>query len=29
MDWLVATLGELQGGSAILLGLLIGAMTAV
>lgn len=29
MDWLVATLGELQGGSAILLGLIIGAMTAV
>lgn len=29
MDWLVATLGELQGGSAILLGLLIGAITAV
>lgn len=29
MDWLVATLGELQGGSAILLGLIIGAMTAI
>ncbi|ESV55647.1 PTS fructose transporter subunit IIA [Streptococcus agalactiae LMG 14747] len=29
MDWLVATLGELQGGSAIILGLIIGAMTAV
>ncbi|MGT2923714.1 PTS fructose transporter subunit IIC [Streptococcus caviae] len=29
MDWLVKTLGELQGGSAIVLGLIIGAMTAV
>ncbi|MBF0777293.1 PTS fructose transporter subunit IIC [Streptococcus cuniculi] len=29
MTWLVATLGELQGGSAIVLGLIIGAMTAV
>ncbi|CQR25808.1 PTS system transporter protein [Streptococcus varani] len=29
MDWLVATLGELQGGSAIVLGLIIGAMTAI
>lgn len=29
MDWLVATLSNLQGSSAILLGLIIGAMTAV
>lgn len=29
MDWLVNTLGEMQGGSAIVLGLIIGAMTAV
>lgn len=29
MEWLVATLGDLQGGSAIVLGLIIGAMTAV
>lgn len=29
MDWLVKTLGEMQGSSAILLGLLIGAMTAI
>lgn len=29
MDWLVATLGELQGGSAILMGIIIGAMTAI
>lgn len=29
MKWLVDTLGELQGSSAILLGLIIGAMTAV
>ena len=29
MAWLVATLSDLQGGSAILLGLIIGAMTAV
>lgn len=29
MDWLVKTLGELQGGSAILMGIIIGAMTAV
>lgn len=28
MDWLVDVLGNLQGGNAILLGLLIGAMTA-
>lgn len=29
MDWLVVTLGDLRGGSAIVLGLIIGAMTAV
>lgn len=29
MTWLVKTLGDLQGGSAIVLGLIIGAMTAV
>ncbi|AXQ79272.1 PTS fructose transporter subunit IIA [Streptococcus chenjunshii] len=29
MDWLVATLSSMQGGSAIILGLIIGAMTAV
>lgn len=29
MTWLVATLSEMQGGSAILLGLIIGAMTAI
>lgn len=29
MNWLVSFLGSLQGGSAILLGLIIGAMTAV
>ncbi|MBS6599977.1 MAG: PTS fructose transporter subunit IIC [Clostridium sp.] len=29
MDWLVKVLGTLQGGSAIILGLIIGAMTAV
>lgn len=29
MDWLVTTLSGLQGGSAIVLGLIIGAMTAV
>ncbi|GFE46473.1 hypothetical protein ScFU53_08530 [Streptococcus canis] len=29
MDWLVGTLSDLQGGSAIVLGLIIGAMTAV
>lgn len=29
MDWLVSVLGELQGGNAILLGLIIGAMTAI
>lgn len=29
MDWLVKVLGNMQGGSAILLGLIIGAMTAV
>lgn len=29
MDWLVKTLGALQGGSAIIMGLIIGAMTAV
>ena len=29
MNWLVDTLGKLQGGSAIVLGLIIGAMTAV
>ncbi|MGX7091155.1 PTS fructose transporter subunit IIC [Hutsoniella sourekii] len=29
MDWLVSFLGSLQGSSAILLGLIIGAMTAV
>ena len=28
-DWLVKVLGEMQGGSAIILGLIIGAMTAV
>lgn len=28
MDWLVQVLGDMQGGSAILLGLIIGAMTA-
>ncbi len=29
MDWLVQVLGQMQGGSAILLGLIIGAMTAI
>lgn len=29
MAWLIQTLGELEGGSAIVLGLIIGAMTAV
>ena len=29
MDWLVITLKSLQGGSAIILGLIIGAMTAI
>lgn len=29
MDWLIKTLGTLQGGSAILMGIIIGAMTAV
>lgn len=29
MDWLVQALGEMQGGSAIVLGLIIGAMTAI
>lgn len=29
MDWLVVTLKEMQGGSAIVMGLIIGAMTAI
>lgn len=29
MDWLVRVLGDLQGGNAVILGLIIGAMTAV
>ena len=29
MNWLVEVLGDMQGGSAILLGLIIGAMTAI
>lgn len=29
MNWLVEVLGQIQGGSAILLGLIIGAMTAI
>lgn len=29
MDWLVDVLGNMQGGSALILGLIIGAMTAV
>lgn len=29
MDWLVHVLGQMQGGSAIILGLIIGAMTAI
>ncbi|MCF1585179.1 PTS fructose transporter subunit IIC [Tetragenococcus koreensis] len=29
MDWLVRALGQMQGGSAIIFGLIIGAMTAV
>ena len=29
MDWLVDVLGQMQGGSAIVLGLIIGAMTAI
>ncbi|MBO1305639.1 PTS fructose transporter subunit IIC [Enterococcus sp. 669A] len=29
MDWLVQVLGQMQGGSAILLGVIIGAMTAI
>ena len=29
MDWLVEVLGQMQGGSALILGLILGAMTAV
>ena len=29
MDWLVEVLGDLQGGNAVILGLVIGAMTAI
>lgn len=29
MDWLVQALGEMQGGGVIVLGLIIGAMTAI
>lgn len=29
MDWLVKVLGGMQGGNALLLGAIIGAMTAV
>ncbi|MHC5227730.1 PTS fructose transporter subunit IIC [Enterococcus sp. LJL99] len=29
MDWLVRVLGQMQGGSAVVLGLIIGAMTAI